>query len=304
MMPKRRLFVWTVLLLLPATAWGQGLQERVDAYGSVDWARWMVRAAGMGRMGNFGANGPSAAQRTQTLDAAKLSAFENLLRAVEVLRYDNSRQVRDVLQDRGGGLDRLRDLAEAFTIVDTRSMSDMSVEIEIELPIAPDVLALVLPEQSAEGRLRLSDERLCPTCRQPWPEGQTVPEDVVLIDLAQGVRAPGGAPYSGLIVDARGLGARPALLPRLIDQEGQEVYGSSYAVRETAVRSGLVGYAATLQQALNRGRSGEEPLMVRALKVAGPQSTDLVISNHDAAIIHSAAHTDNFLKSCGVIFII
>ena len=41
------------------------------------------------------------------------------------------------------------------------------------------------------------------------------------------------------IIDAKGLNAKPAMSPKVVDENGQEVYGSAYVSREFAVQQGM-----------------------------------------------------------------
>ncbi|MFQ5706277.1 MAG: hypothetical protein ACE5HO_02445 [bacterium] len=300
-MTKRVSLAFALTLAVFELAFAQVLVQTIDEFGTVDWQRMVVRASGIGVIQS---TAPSRVERVESLETAKETAAEHLLRAVESLRFDHSARVKDVVLRNVQARARLKSIVETYTVIDTRSMSDMSLEVEIELPITGDLIDLLLPQNCGKGQLRLSDESLCPTCGQPWPEGKPVPPNVKLINLAEGITSPEGTPYTGLIVDARGLGLKAAIVPKILDEEGHEIYGTDYFARESAIESGAVLYKRHLKSAINDPRTGREPMIVRGRTVAGALKTDVVISNSDAALIHSAAHTDNFLKKCKVIIVI
>ncbi|MDZ7262851.1 MAG: hypothetical protein ONB05_12200, partial [candidate division KSB1 bacterium] len=113
-----------------------------------------------------------------------------------------------------------------------------------------------------------------------------------------------GGVYTGLIINAKGLGLRPAMAPKVLDESGNEIYGSRYVDREWAVKIGMVGYDKDVNRARTNERVTNNPLIVNAIKVSGPNKADVVISSADAANIHSAAANMNFLDKCKVMFIV
>ena len=130
----------------------------------------------------------------------------------------------------------------------------------------------------------------------PAPQ-QTTPGTV---DIA----SPGGNLYTGLIIDARGLDARPAMSPKIVDETGKEVYGSAYVSREFAVQQGMSGYARDLTSAQQNPRVANNPLIVKGLRTQGPGKSDIVISNADAAKILSSSENLSFLQKCRVMIVL
>ena len=72
--------------------------------------------------------------------------------------------------------------------------------------------------------------------------------------------------YTGIVIDARGIQARPAMSPRIFDEDGKEVYGLANVDLEYAVKQGMSGYARDLTAAQdqsarrsqsNNGKSSE-----------------------------------------------
>ena len=85
-----------------------------------------------------------------------------------------------------------------------------------------------------------------------------------------------------MVIDARNLGLRPALLPRIVDQEGQEVYVGQVVTRTNAVEQGVAGYAKDVNAASNNFRVTDNPAVIKALSAAGTARTDIVIGQADA----------------------
>jgi hypothetical protein len=113
-----------------------------------------------------------------------------------------------------------------------------------------------------------------------------------------------GQLYTGLIVDARGLGVKPAMAPKVLNEDGKEVYGSAWINRDYAVREGMVGYLKDPAAAQANPRVTDKPLTVKAQKVSGDARVNLVISNADAATLQSASQNLSMLEKCRVIILV
>jgi len=110
------------------------------------------------------------------------------------------------------------------------------------------------------------------------------------------VSAPAGEILTGLVIDARGLAARPAMSPKVVDQNGREVYGSMNVDRQYAIQQGMTGYARDLTAAQSNPRVTNNPVSVKGVKADGPGKCDIVISNADAERIRASADNLSFLK--------
>jgi hypothetical protein len=110
--------------------------------------------------------------------------------------------------------------------------------------------------------------------------------------------------YTGLVVDARGIQARPAMSPRILDEDGKEVYGAMNVDREYAVQQGMSGYARDLTAAQSNPRVTNNPASVKGLKTAGPGRSDIVIATADADRIRAASDNLTFMKKCRVMIVL
>ncbi len=110
--------------------------------------------------------------------------------------------------------------------------------------------------------------------------------------------------YTGLIVDCRGRKARPSITPRIVDEEKKEIYGSLKVERNYLLSHGLAGYASDPESAakLQKDRIGENPLVVKAVDINGPQKDVAIINDMTADEIMVANKLTNFLNECKVVF--
>ncbi len=300
-MKFKKSYVLAALLVLSSirVSFGQTLIQRLDSSGSVDWERLIIRATGSSAIGTTNRN---TSPRVQAVENAKLSAADNLLKALKLLNLDSNVRINDKLADDSDAA--LAGVADRFTIVDTRSMSDMTIELDVELPLTGQLAALFIPKDTGKSPLKLDRTPLCPCCGQPWPSGKTVPEGIKLIVPAEGYTTQKGTPFTSLVIDARDLGLTPALFPKIVNEANEELYGIGYVYRQVAIESGMVIYKKDLNEALKDSRSGSDPLVIRALKAAGTLKSDVVVSNYDGFLIHAAAKMQNFLAICRVLIVI
>jgi hypothetical protein len=110
--------------------------------------------------------------------------------------------------------------------------------------------------------------------------------------------------YTGLIFDAQNLTFTPSASVKILDEDGREIYGSAYVSKDWAEKHGIVSYVKDLAQAKANQRVAGNPLVIKAIKVTGPNNKDLVISNDDARRVRDLAKHLNFLDAAKVVIIV
>jgi hypothetical protein len=231
---------------------------------------------------------------TDVRGAAALSS-----RAVEVLKsatFDRDWTVGAWLASHPLAQRKLERMTLPSERLGTKFLSDGAVSTEFEFSLVGAVLNLILPPV---GDGRLLGRTACPTCGQAWPEGKEAPEDVALVPYETGVVPE----YSGILVDASGLSLAPALFPRVVTESGDAVTGPEFTDADHLARCGQAGYYGKRSEALSSERVGPNPLLVRALSVAGSNLCDPVVSAADAARIHGSAANLKLLKECRIGFL-
>jgi hypothetical protein len=294
-------FGWIVAILTAGLAFGQYTQPISDN-GSVDWSQQKVRATGIGAPSP---TAPPGAQRAGAITAAKSDALRNLLATAKGMFLTSETTVNNSMVESDVIKTHVEGYLRGFTVVDTRYMSDQSVEVDVEIPLSGLAEAL-LPQSFGGGKL-MSAQPVCPMCGQAWPQGKPVPPGVQLVNPGTGggqTTSGSTGVFTGLIVDVKGLGVMPAMAPKVVDENGNEVYGSKYVSREFAVKQGMMGYDKDVNAARNNPRVANNPLIIKGLKASGTNQTDIVVSNADAQRIHAAAQTQNFLDKCRAMVIL
>jgi hypothetical protein len=112
-----------------------------------------------------------------------------------------------------------------------------------------------------------------------------------------------GGKATGIVIDGRGLGLRPALLPKIIDQQGQEIYVGQVVTRTNAVEQGVAGYAKDVNAAANNFRVTDNPAIIKGIQASGATKTDIVLNSADAQTLRDLSRGGDFLQYCRVIIV-
>ncbi|MCS6775086.1 MAG: hypothetical protein RMJ43_12030 [Chloroherpetonaceae bacterium] len=105
--------------------------------------------------------------------------------------------------------------------------------------------------------------------------------------------------YTGLIIDAQELRVERSMCPRLLDENGQVLYPDPKRLPDMdfVQDRGMMTYDTSVETAR---RAGRNPLIIRAIRTAGPAGTDLVVSAADAERIREANRRGKFLSKWAV----
>ncbi len=256
--------------------------------GSVNWSQGYIEAVGIGAVPDRSVGKANA--RPMAMRAAKVDAYRNLLEITKGVQIDSATTVKDFMVESDVINSKVEGLVKGAQQVKTEYMSDGTVEVTLRMPLYGGVLAqTIMPLAIAKP----------PTPPEPAP---VAPAPVVATPVAPAPAGP--AAYTGMVVDARGIQARPAMSPRVFDEDGKEVYGSANVDREYAIQQGMSGYARDLNAAQSNQRVTANPITVKAIRSSGAGHSDLIISNADAQQIRSAGDNMTFMKKCRVMVVL
>jgi len=284
-------FSFILLSSVQGQGWGWGSNDAVQQVdnGAMNYSNGFVVATGIGAISPLAQN-PGMARAT-AVRAAKVDAMRNLLEAVMAITVSSETTVRgaaienDVVKTSVEGMvrgARMRDIDGdgRGSNSDIRYLSDTSIEIEMEVHMS-GISEVILP----------------PAGYAPAPVAGGAPAPAA-------PAAPRPGTVTGLIVDARGLGLRPAMSPKIVDQNGGVVYGPGNFTREFAVKFGVAGYSKNLEQAQQDPRVVGNPLVVTGVGVQGANKADLVLATGDVSRVKGADSSGKFLSNCKVMILI
>lgn len=234
----------------------EGVIEPIG-HGEVNWTSKQIRARGSGAPNLDAQN--VAVVRLGAERAAKMDALRNILEVIKGIRITSDTTFGDQMLKSDLIRAKVEGMVKGARVQNTKYFSDGAVDIIVEMPISGTLSNLALP-----------------------PTGE------------HEANGGGKSVGSGLIVDARGTGFVASLSPRVTDEAGNEVYGSTKIDNESALKDGLAGYFKGLEEAKKSGRVGDKPIVVKAVKI-NPANSSLVISKADADRLREPGVDQSFL---------
>ena len=280
--------ILTAFILASLTAQDDFVGETFDR-GSINYADRTIQATGIGFIPVNVINAGQA--RRSAMRIAKQDALRQLIEIVNGVNVTSETTVSgamfdDVIKTQVQGAIR-----GARKVGEPKYLSDTSVEVVYEVSMN-NISRALLP--MAERAPVLSYESVTATGTAAAAAGQG----------GGAASAPASGGVTGIIIDASGLGLRPAMSPRILNQSGTVLYGPGQYDRDYAAANGVVGYAKTLGQAKADTRVQGNPLVLRGASASGTAKTDGIISNADAGKLVSAGRSAGLLQDCRIMFVL
>ena len=260
--------------------------------GSINYGDRTIQAIGIGFIPENVINAGQA--RRSAMRIAKQDALRQLIEIVNGVNVTSETTVSgamfdDVIKTQVQGAIR-----GARQIGQPKYLSDTSVEVVYEVKMA-DISRVLLPMAEKAPTLTFDDVNVSvSSTAAAAPDQEQAGTDT-------GVKSGG---VTGIIIDGTGLGLRPAMSPRILNQGGSVVYGPGQYSRDYAAANGVVGYAKSLDQAKSDTRVQGNPLVIRGASTSGSTSADVIISNADAGKLAVADGAAGLLKNCRVMFVL
>ena len=249
--------------------------------GAINYSQGIITANGIGAIPEYAINAGQA--RAMAIRAAKVDARRQLVEMVNGITLTSETTMRNRMADEVVKESVSGVIRGAYQVGETRYLSDTSVELTMAVSMSGISEVITSTIGFAEP---------------------TVVGGAATPVLSTTAVEPTAAAVTGIIIDARGLGIRPAMAPKIIDQNMGTVYGPGNYTREYAVTNGVAGYSKSLEAAQEDMRVKGSPLVVKATSVSGANRTDVVIANADVMKINQANSANNVLRDCRVLFLL
>lgn len=212
-------------------------------HGQVNWSAQTVIATGSGAPNLKLEN--VAQVRLAAERAAKLDAYRKILEALKGVRI-TATELGSAQLSKVQVKTQVQGIIQGCKTVDTRYYSDGGVDVVIQCPLNGGLATALTP-----------------------------------VGPQKKVSTEGEAKYTGLIVDAVGMAAKPALAPRVKSGDA-EVYGPEMVGPNQLRQNGAARYVGSVDDAKKDPRVGASPLVVKATGL-GEGGSDIMISAEDAA---------------------
>ncbi len=263
------------------------VQKQVTS--SISWEKGSaanVEAEGIGLppAGTSGTRASLLARR-----AAIVDAYRMLAETVNTVQLDAETTMEDLTITSDVVRTKVSALIKGARIVSEHANSDGSYSVRVAVPLygVDGVAGTALPE------IKSSMPATSPSVSYDYTP-------------AKDLRA-NAASYTGVIIDARGLGLESTFSPVVFDTKGRAVYGMRNIDKDYAIKYGMVGYAKSISSDSATERAGVRPLVLKAQSVrSGRNSTNpvnVVISVEDADKLLYVNEKAGILDQRAVVFV-
>jgi hypothetical protein len=224
--------------------------------------------------------------------AAKTVAVRNLLEVVNGVRVDSATLVENFIVQNDVIRAQVSGFVRGAQVVKTEGQPEGGVEVTVKVPLwgVGSLVGSFMDEKKIVSR-------------ELQPESAT----------EEG--------YTGLVIDARGLGLKPACFPEIADDKGNVVYGPATVDRMIVEQAGMAQYKALpkgthLSSVFGEGayivrpvqvsagpREGRRPLKIKGADKAGALKANLLISSDDAKRIREDPQLKSALARSKVVVV-
>ena len=332
------------LALIPAAAWAEGGEViEPIGNGWIDWSKGILMAKGSGAPPREARNIAQARLMTEraALTDARRNLLE-VLKGVRVdssTLVENFMVKDDQIRLQAEGFIQGSVEVRRFR----KYLSDGAIEVTVAVDLAGDFLSLMLqsavearkgaekpsspavmgpPGKPLEGKPALSPSPppAAPPPAAAVPEKKPEPPPQPAVAVPEKVPEPPPAPvkvpekplprpadlppFTGVVLDARGLGMKPALMIRVLDEGGMELYRGQYVPQEKAAQNGLALFSRDLTAAQTNPRVGKNPLTLKGSKVNPANPSDIILAEENARKMAPSAQKGTFLEECRVMVVL
>ncbi len=263
------------------------VQKQVTS--SISWEKGSdasVEAEGIGLppAGTSGTRASLLARR-----AAIVDAYRMLAETVNTVQLDAETTMEDLAITSDVVRTKVSALIKGARIVSEHANNDGSYSVRIAVPLygVDGVAGTALPE------IKSTLPAAAPSVSYDYTPGK---------DLRNNA-----AGYTGVIIDARGLGLESTFSPVVFDTNGRAVYGMRNIDKDYAIKYGMVGYARSVNSDSATERAGVRPLVLKAKAVRSGRNSanpvNVVISVDDADKLLYVNEKAGILDKRAVVFV-
>ncbi len=303
---------WTILCLCmvclypslsrSADTSGQSI-TRITPNGNYNWSTDTATATGLGVPPR---NVSSAAQaREMTRAAAWNVALANLLEVVNGIRVDAQTTVQNYVTTNAEVQTHVEGMVKQATVIEETELPTGEFRTTVQMHVARDLINQV----ASPGPM--------PAPHPPTPsEGTTKGTTKTTNVSAKGSppsspQKPSSSSYTGLVIDARNIGAQQAMAPRILAQD-DVIYGPTVVDKNFITgpsvpkedQNRIAWYFIDEAKARLHKKVAPKPLIIKAVRAIGATKTDLMIEETKAQQIQSLPEYLQLFKQAKVVIVI
>lgn len=278
----------------PSNETSVSVQVKFEQGAYIDWSKGAeseIVATGLGyRPENMLGRGIGLARR-----AAIVDAYRMLAETIKGVQVDADTTIESMIVQNDTVRTNVSALIKGAKIVSEGKSEDGGYYVKMSLPMFganQSVANAVMPEVTKNivtEPAPVVDEKTTPLTKEEVKEVRSVT-------------------YTGIVVDASGLGLEATFSPVVYDTNGRAIYGMKNINKDYAISKGMVEYSTDVQAAAGGStRAGANPLVVKATSVKGGGNSinpvNVVVSVEDGDKILLANEKAPLLNECAVVFV-
>lgn len=266
--------------------------EGGDMLGRIDWENRVIYSVGDGVMPPDVVSPAQA--RVRSKRAAIDEAYGRMVEMANEVRVDAESTTRNYINENRVVRTRVSGMVKNAEIEEIKQFDDGSYQVMMKMSMdgAKGLGSFLLPVQME----RVRNVRVVSHTKRGVISSASEPAQESITKKAEN--------YTGLIINAMGLGAKPAMYPRILDESGDSVYDVASANPNATIEEGLTGYRKSIEAAKQVARIGNNPLIIKAQKINGKYNADIVVSDSDAQKIFQADSKGGILGEAKVVVVI
>lgn len=233
--------------------------------------------------------------------AAILDARRNLIEIIKSVRLDSKVSIEDIAKNWDMAEDNIKKTTYDSK-VRTDFFADNLAKATVELKIYGKLADFVYPFSPAKEKTESNKTMLSFFREKSEEASERQKEEEFLLKKTKTTKE--GNLYSGVIIDARNLEAKPALFPKIFNEREELIYNYTKVEYPYAMEQGMVRYERDLRSAQRDTRVKPRPLVIRAIGVKGEERTDIVINDGDAKKLMKEEKEGGFLKQGKVVIVL
>lgn len=279
--------------------------QHIGNRGVIDWTAGELKANGIGAIPRDVGN--DAVAYLKARDYASLDAMRNLLMVIKGVHIDATTTGANYMATSSVIRAHVQGLLRGARIISTRTIHigrDAAVEVTVTVPMygSNSVASAILPARPGFGP-SVSQSAVPAIPAPPLPAVQNQNTPVVSNNISSD--NPDQTPYTSVIIDARGTGAERSMCPKIVREDGSEVWGTVNVAPRYVIDHGIAIYANSIAAARRLARAGTRPLILRARDGGRTASqSDVVLSYGDANRLLLLNNRYGFLNNFHVIIVL
>jgi hypothetical protein len=283
-----------LILIVAATSLSAAKPSPTAAVSKSQREPLALNATGEGAMPSTNEQPNRAKAYLQAKSYARAQAVANLIQDAKGTSIHYSSTGKDFSMD-----ERLSQEIEGM-VEHVRTVSERKVQIGKDTVVEVTVEA-PLPERWQDAPVATKAIAANNAAGLSWAVASAAPVAPQTVSFRKAKEEP----YTSIIIDSLGLSVSRAMSPKILREDGSEVWGTVKVSYDFIADHGIVAYSRTMGEAYANNRAGNNPLVLRALKRGdSAYQCDVVLSSDDADYLLSENRRSGFLKDFRVIFLV